>query len=255
MSDATLHRVIEAASLRAWPALEEIDLDGWTLRHSLGFSGRANSVQSLEGVGRGIDDGLSLDERVAECERWYGERGRPSLFRMTPFSRPGLDEYLAGRGYERFNPTHVLTRDVPGLAAATAAVELREAALHEWLGRYATFTGIPATPAPMRRIIEKSTGRPMPGLVWAGPPRRVVACGLAVLEGELLGLFDLVVDPPERRKGYGEGLVRRLAEWGSGEGARRVYLQVTADNTPALALYAKLGFERAYDYWYRIRRT
>jgi ribosomal protein S18 acetylase RimI-like enzyme len=36
-------------------------------------------------------------------------------------------------------------------------------------------------------------------------------------------------------------------------GARIAYLQVTAQNEPALALYRRFGFDTAYDYWYRAR--
>jgi len=241
-----VNRSIEEASLRAWPAIEEADLDGWTLRHSDGFTGRANSVQALGSSDR------SIETRVTECERWYRERGRPPLFRLTPFSEAGLDGFLADRGYDRFNRTLVLTRPLAGLEATSGGADLTEATLHEWLGRYASLVGRPAAPAAMGQIIERAGGRALPALLWDGQPRRLRACGLAVLDDDLLGLFDLVVDADRRRKGYGEQLVRGLAAWGEAGGARRVYLQVTEDNEPALGLYDKLGFKLAYDYWYRI---
>jgi ribosomal protein S18 acetylase RimI-like enzyme len=243
-------RAIELASLRAWPAIEEVPYEGWTLRFSEGFSGRANSVQAL-GTSK-----LALRERVERCEAWYEDRGHPCRFRITAFTEPGLDDHLAGRGYARLSHTHVLARPTTGFAVEEPqAADLREAGLHDWLGIYATFNGVPATPAPMRRIIQRVGPGSLLGVLWADRPHRPVACGMAVLDGELLGLFDLVVDPGERKRGWGRELVRRLVAWGAGGGARRVYLQVTADNAAALALYRALGFESAYDYWYRVQPT
>ena len=85
-------------------------------------------------------------------------------------------------------------------------------------------------------------------LADAGKP---VACGMAVVEGELAGLFDIVTHPDSRRRGYGRLLVQSLLAHAATMGARRVYLQVLADNAPALALYEQLGFQTLYAYWYR----
>jgi ribosomal protein S18 acetylase RimI-like enzyme len=46
--------------------------------------------------------------------------------------------------------------------------------------------------------------------------------------------------------------VRELALWGRQNGAGGLYLQVMPDNTPAVALYEKLGFTRLYNYHYRV---
>jgi hypothetical protein len=42
-----------------------------------------------------------------------------------------------------------------------------------------------------------------------------------------------------------------LADWGAAAGAVRGYLQVSADNPAALALYAKLGCWLHHEYHYR----
>jgi len=77
---------------------------------------------------------------------------------------------------------------------------------------------------------------------------------MAVLQGEYVGLFDIVTDKDFRRRGYDRRLVSGLLQWAKENGARRAYLQVTLDNEAALSLYSGLGFIEAYRYWYRIKK-
>jgi GNAT superfamily N-acetyltransferase len=243
---------IEQASLRAWPALEEEPFGAWSLRCSEGFSKRANSVQAHAERDPPVDPGQGLEQRVARCEEWYAERRRPGIFRLTPFTEPGLDEVLARRGYLEVGHTRVLHRAARGLPPSPG-LELSAVELHDWLREYARLSGVPAAPAPLGRIVSAIALPSLLGVVRAPGSRRVIACGLAVLDRDLLGVFDLVVDADERRKGYGRALVGALATWGVEGGANRVYLQVTEENAPALALYGALGFERAYEYRYRVQ--
>ena len=82
---------------------------------------------------------------------------------------------------------------------------------------------------------------------------RVVACGLGVLERESLGLFDIVTEPEQRRKGHSGRLMNGLMAWARQAEATQAYLQVMLDNAPALRLYEKMGFREIYRYWYRIK--
>lgn len=58
-------------------------------------------------------------------------------------------------------------------------------------------------------------------------------------------LYALNVDPAARRKGVGAALLAGALEALKTEGADQCFLEVRAANTPALALYRRLGFASA----------
>jgi GNAT superfamily N-acetyltransferase len=81
----------------------------------------------------------------------------------------------------------------------------------------------------------------------------IVATGLAIVEDESAGLFDIITHDDVRRQGYGRRIVQGLLRHGWDLGARNAYLQVQADNVAARRLYAQFGFAERYTYWYRGR--
>jgi GNAT superfamily N-acetyltransferase len=242
-----LARRIEEASLRAWPGLELESLDGWELRSSAGFTKRANSVQPLgPSTGR-------LAEKVTECEAWYAARHLPTIFRLTPFSDPNLDSYLGGRAYKLVDPTDVLFTRLPLSEAYAENVDVVELSLDDWLATYGVLSGAAESAlALMRRILEACQKTRVLAALPSESSQDRIACGLAVLDEDLVGIFDVVTAPPHRRRGYGAALVASLIGWGLARGAGCAYLQVVKSNAPALALYRKLGFVPAYEYWYRV---
>ncbi len=82
--------------------------------------------------------------------------------------------------------------------------------------------------------------------------RCVCPGGLGVLESGYLGIFDLVTSPMQRRRGYATALIQGLLKWGIEKGAFFSYIQVVKANIPARNLYAKLGYQPIYEYWYRV---
>jgi ribosomal-protein-alanine N-acetyltransferase len=58
-----------------------------------------------------------------------------------------------------------------------------------------------------------------------------------------LHLLNLAVDPPFRKQGAGEGIVRWMLEFGRSRGVRTATLEARVSNLPARRLYEKLGFE------------
>lgn len=55
-------------------------------------------------------------------------------------------------------------------------------------------------------------------------------------------ILTLAVKPEARRDGIAHALVEALAVHARARGARKLYLEVAADNAPAIGLYKKAGF-------------
>ena len=56
-------------------------------------------------------------------------------------------------------------------------------------------------------------------------------------------LYDLFVDPSERRSGVARALMNAASEWAKAQGAARLDLETARDNAPGQALYRDLGYE------------
>ncbi len=78
-----------------------------------------------------------------------------------------------------------------------------------------------------------------PGILFAGDAR---AFGLARVVADEAELLTLAVHPERRRRGLGRALLAALGRAAAARGARRMLLEVAADNAPALALYRGAGF-------------
>ncbi|MDR1265245.1 MAG: GNAT family N-acetyltransferase [Propionibacteriaceae bacterium] len=73
-----------------------------------------------------------------------------------------------------------------------------------------------------------------------GRPVAVVALSQADDVAELLRL---IVQPERRRQGLGRDLVDQALAWAELHDLKRVLLEVAADNTTAIALYRRAGFQ------------
>jgi ribosomal protein S18 acetylase RimI-like enzyme len=62
-------------------------------------------------------------------------------------------------------------------------------------------------------------------------------------------LYDLFVSEAARRRGVGRGLMDRAREHAESTGASRIDLSTATGNTPAQALYERLGYVRDSDFF------
>lgn len=228
---------LERLCLRAWPALEEMDYDGWRLRAAQGYTGRANSVAPL------AHGGLPVAEKIAHVEAWYTARQLPAKFRLTEFARPGtLDLHLRSLGYRSVDPVAAMTLALSARPETTAAIDL---SLDDW------FAGkdVPV----QRAIIERI--QPTRWLLGWQTDGVLAGRVMGVLEDGWLGVFNLAVLESHRRRGIGRKLMTALLARADGQGARGAYLQVVEENAAAVGLYVGLGFHTAYRYWYRVKES
>lgn len=259
---------IERAAVRAVPALEELRVHEWLVAFGRGAVQRMNAVTTF---GTAPD---ALEEAVDRVEALADERAASRRFRLTRLDAD-LEALLRRRGYERSADVLVMTRplqrDDRGAAAAfpqqpggpsahdradpeafargTSEAFVRGAPDAAWLDGLRRFGGYDEV-----RAAEIGAGLARLRLPHAAFRREAAAVGLAVVDGEWVGLFDIAVAPERRRSGLARALTAAMLAWGAAEGANGAYLQVHSENAPALALYRGLNFDEAYRYHYRTRR-
>ena len=237
---------LEEAALNGLPALKTEFYDGWILRMSEGSSRRANCVVPLYG------STTPLREKMVRCEAAYARATLPCFFKIFPACQPGnLDRSLAQLQYSRDADTLVQTKWLEASSNSSSAISLYECATDEWLETWRRLSDRSQHSEVLRSLL-KAISTPS-AYVIARTDGQSVGCARAVVSGSIVGLFDLLVDPNHRGQGFGRFLLEARLKWGFEQGARLAYLQVMANNKPALALQRKYGFKEAYRYWYRVQ--
>jgi predicted GNAT family acetyltransferase len=87
-------------------------------------------------------------------------------------------------------------------------------------------------------------------VLWDGG--QAVACAIGVVYAQALSIVDVVTSLHHRQQGYATSLLSQIVAWAQQMGATDAALQVQGDNAAARALYAHLGFQEVYRYWYRV---
>lgn len=241
-----LIQTIETLSFKALPALEQIEYDGWILRYANGYTRRANSVNPVYAAG---DD---VELKIHMCESFYARKNHPTIYKMTDaVYPPDLDAILADQDYRKEAETYVYTMSLIGRGNASDRVRIDTDLSATWINHFAELNQISdqhkTTLQQMLPLILTQCG--FVNLMADG---EVIGVALGVIDGDWMGIYDVVVHPDHRGLGYGRMMMEALFDWGIQQGASDSYLQVQANNTIATALYRSLGFDHQYVYWYRV---
>ena len=169
MTPAEIAGDVERLAYRSWPAEEETQLGGWTLRSSPGLrTRRINSASSPIGP--------SMDVRDAEqrIRRWYENRGSDPIVRILSVSDPGIDTHFATAGWEPEAPTLVMTagldqRATEPVSRLASAIDpawadakqrltgMSDAMTATWLRRAGDIRCAPPTRRPLLRTADNRT--------------------------------------------------------------------------------------------------
>ena len=240
---------VEEAAAAGWPAADAARLGGWWLRASEGWTMRGNSTLPIG------DPDRPLDAAIDAVTEWYRERGLPPAICVPLPLRAGLDAELDRRGWVAMPTTLVMTAPLAALDPPRRAekVRLDPTPSDAWLAVAASrkkslpdsaraiLTGVPDV---RFAIVYGSAGAPIATArgVVADPERR------------WLGLSLIETAPEVRRQGHAAHVIGALVDWARGVGARDAYLQVEERNSPAAALYERLGFTVHHTYVPRVLR-
>jgi ribosomal protein S18 acetylase RimI-like enzyme len=244
---------LERVSGQGWRAGEVSELGGWTLRADHGITGRANSVLP----GRQLD--RPLEQALAEAGEWYAARGLPTTIKVPLPGRHILDNALTELGWDSTSDTHVLAArlDVVIAAADLAAtgrdawsVDLADQPDEDWLA--AQRDANLRTDAGRALLTRHDRAR----FATVRSGGSVLATGRGAVDNGWLGITSVEVADSHRRQRLATDLLRALWRWAlADEAATYSYLQVSAENDPALTLYRGLGYWPHHDYRYRSSRA
>ncbi len=240
-------RRLEELAFAGWPALETRDVSGWRLRFSRGYTKRANSINALSPEAQ-IDQ-----HSIERLEAAYRERGQLPTWRLSPLAPAGIADILTAQGYRALERSLV---QICSLRASTPAPEVR---IHlqpteTWIEAFAAHSPVrPEHRATMRRMLT-AIAAPV-GFALVAEAGQPMAMAIGAVNGDHMGLFDVLVMPNARRRGLARKVTESLYAWAWDHGARFAYLQVVATNAAAMPLYAAQGFRTVYDYEYFVPQS
>ena len=238
----------EEMCLNGHVALKAFFYDGWLLKFSEGYTGRANSVSPL------YPSSKSIAEKVAFCEDMYKKQGLPCQFKLTELDTE-LNDFLAERGYKVATPTDLMVCDLDCPAKSEEAQDTKieyvfSTTPDKWLPIFFKVHEINDAHDQdvYTRMIEKVLIDTIYcTLLYDGKP---AACSSVAIENGYTLLQNVIVSSELRGYGLGKKVCSAILEKSRETGAQHAYLQVVQTNTVAVNLYKNLGFEKIYSYWY-----
>jgi N-acetylglutamate synthase len=242
-------RLLDELLANAWRPLVVEAFGGWRYRWANGVTRRANSALAIN-----ADEALS--DLVERAERFYAERGAPTMIQVSTASAPhDLVAHLDARGYRPTARTLVQTatsRLVIDGTTPEVDVELTDGLTDDWLGAYWSVESARGRSRDDMTVCREFLLNPGLPAAFAAAYHgdEVIGVGQIVFERGWGGVQCMATAVAHRRRGVASAVLHALAEEAHRRGVAQMYLAVMAGNDGAEALYERAGFRPAHEYTY-----
>lgn len=242
----------EELQRNAFPALQDISYDGWSIRFGGGFTYRVNCANPM------YSELLSMAEKINYVESLYQASGlKMAIFKlhegMDPARIQMAQSLLDEKGYATERHGNIFVCDLNNFCRQTVTPVIVDTTISDkWLNGFLTMNGTSEEERAAAEQMLKNIHFPIlaTSIVENG---KMIACGLGVIERGHVGLYDIYVDASCRRRGLGADICTAIMRAGREQRCSTAYLQVLSDNLGARAMYYQLGYDKTYAYWFRTK--
>ncbi len=247
-------KFLQEILMNSWPAHHYYFLHGWILRFTDGVTSRANSVFPLRYTGY-LNE---LDKDIKLAEKAYQAYNLPTIFTIPDFFEPSnLVVKLKEHRYHQLGCiTHTLIASAQKLRIGVINEKFkyfiyskREEVISNFISKYSKRdqSAQKILDALVKRIII-----PKKRFIIAKHENKVVGTLMGILDPHgFLYIADLLVKPNFRKQYIATSMLFKvISDWAIPNGVKTIWLQVEIENNKAMNLYNKLGFEKAYSYYY-----
>jgi len=244
---------LEELQSNAFPALQTVMYDGWSIRFGGGFTYRVNCANPM------YPETLPVGEKVEYVENLYRESGLSmAIFKlhegMEPQRLRECESGLDAMGYGTERRGNIFLCDLSAFDRKPQAEVRVDTVMDDvWLDGFLTMNGTADAQRAAAISMLKNIHYPIAAAsIWEDG--KMIACGLGVAERGYIGLYDIYVAESCRRRGLGGDICTAIMQTGKAWDCTHAYLQVLSDNLGARALYHQLGYAENYEYWFRTKR-
>ena len=144
------------------------------------------------------------------------------VWRLTPLAPPAMADLLARRGHQPIERSLLQVCPLHPGFAASPDVSIHPAPPPAWIEAFCLYSPVrPEHRDTMRRMLA-AIAAPA-GFAFVEEAGQPLAMAIGAVEGDHMGLFDVLVMPHARRRGLARKVTESLYAWAWSHGARFAY--------------------------------